>query len=114
MKGLPLCPKNASLARCDLGLGPGVVKGAFVQLPRYFADTGRMQDLESRLLTCMETLQGFKAAEIAATPFGKGEQATLEALVAWISSESRGMKFNLPQAHAEERRMYEAGMAGRL
>jgi sulfur-oxidizing protein SoxA len=68
-----------------------------------------VQDLESRLLTCMETLQGFKASEIAATPFGKGEQATLEALVAWISSESRGMKFNLPQAHAEERRMYEAG-----
>jgi sulfur-oxidizing protein SoxA len=47
-------PKNASLEKCDLGKGPGVVKGAFVELPRYFADTGKMQDLESRLLTCME------------------------------------------------------------
>src|SRR5207253_452407 len=49
-------PKAASLEACDLGRGPGVVKGAFVELPRYFADTGRVQDLESRLLTCMSTL----------------------------------------------------------
>jgi sulfur-oxidizing protein SoxA len=34
-------PKNASLEKCDLGKGPGVVKGAFVELPRYFADTGK-------------------------------------------------------------------------
>jgi hypothetical protein len=60
-------PKNATLERCDLGKGPGVVKGAFVELPRYFADTGKVQDLESRLVTCMETLQGFNAAEIAKT-----------------------------------------------
>ena len=33
-------PRKASLERCDLGKGPGVVKGAFVELPRYFADTG--------------------------------------------------------------------------
>jgi hypothetical protein len=52
-------PKNASLERCDLGLGPGLVKGAYVRLPRYFADTDRVQDLESRLVTCMVTLQGF-------------------------------------------------------
>ena len=26
-------PKNATLERCDLGLGPGVVKGAWVQMP---------------------------------------------------------------------------------
>ena len=102
-------PKNASLEKCDLGKGPGVVKGAFVELPRYFADTNRVQDLESRLLTCMETLQGLNAAEIAKTPFGKGEQANLEGLVAWISAESRGMKFNLPQQHAQEKAMYEVG-----
>jgi sulfur-oxidizing protein SoxA len=102
-------PRNASLAQCDLGKGPGVVKGAFVELPRYFADTHRVQDMESRLLTCMETLQGFDAAAIAATPFGKGEQVTMEALVAWISSESRDMVFNLPQDHAQEKIMYEVG-----
>ena len=102
-------PNNASLQQCDLGLGPGKVKGAFVTLPRYFGDTQRVQDLESRLLTCMETLQGFKAAEIANTPFGRGEQANLEGLVAWISAESRGLRFDLPQAHAQEKTMLELG-----
>ena len=102
-------PKNASLEACDLGKGPGVVKGAWVELPRFFKDTGRVQDLESRLLTCMSTLQGLDAAAIAKTPFGKGEQANMEALSAWISAESRGMKMNLPQGHLEERRFYELG-----
>ncbi|MDP2449426.1 MULTISPECIES: sulfur oxidation c-type cytochrome SoxA [Comamonadaceae] len=101
--------RKESLEKCDLGKGPGVVKGAFVELPRYFADTKRVQDLESRLLTCMETLQGFNAAEIAKTPFGKGEQINVTALVAWISAESRGMKFNLPQDHMQEKTMYEVG-----
>jgi L-cysteine S-thiosulfotransferase len=102
-------PKNASMEQCDLGKGPGVVKGAFVELPRHFPDTGRVQDMESRLLTCMESLQGLNAGEIAKTPFGSGEMANIDSLVAWISSESRGLKFNLPQAHAEERKMYEVG-----
>jgi len=102
-------PKNASLEQCDLGKGPGQVKGAFVELPRYFADTDKVQDLESRLLTCMERQQGFNAAEIAATPFGKGEQANIESLVAYISTASRGMKFNVPQGHAQERTMLELG-----
>lgn len=102
-------PKNASLESCDLGKGPGVVKGAFVELPRWFKDTQRVQDLESRLLTCMSTLQGLDADAIAKTPFGRGEQVNMEALAAWISSESRGMKMNLPQTHADERRMFELG-----
>ena len=102
-------PKNASLEQCDLGQGPGQVKGAFVELPRYFADTDKVQDLESRLLTCMERQQGFDAAEIAATPFGKGEQANIESLVAYISTASRGMEFNLPQKHEQERTMFELG-----
>ncbi|MES2413629.1 MAG: sulfur oxidation c-type cytochrome SoxA [Pseudomonadota bacterium] len=102
-------PKSATLEKCDLGKGPGVVKGAFVELPRHFADTNRVQDLESRLLTCMEQLQGFSAAEIAKTPFGAGEQKTMESLVAYISGESRDMKFNLPQGHTQEKLMYEVG-----
>jgi sulfur-oxidizing protein SoxA len=102
-------PKNASLEQCDLGQGPGKVKGAFVTLPRWFADTQRVQDLESRLLTCIETLQGLPAAEIAKTPFGRGEQANMDALVAWVAAESRGQKFNLPQGHADEKTMFELG-----
>jgi L-cysteine S-thiosulfotransferase len=102
-------PKAATLEQCDLGKGPGVVKGVFTELPRYFADTGRVQDLESRLLSCMQTLQGFAGADIVKTPFGKGEQNTLTALATWISAESKGLKFNLPQAHAQERVFYEVG-----
>jgi L-cysteine S-thiosulfotransferase len=102
-------PKNESLEKCDLGKGPGVVKGAWVEMPRWFADTQRVQDLESRLLTCMEVLQGFSAAEIAKTDFGRGEQANVTALATWISAESKGMKWNLPQAHQQERVMYEVG-----
>ncbi len=102
-------PKNASLEQCNLGKGPGVVKGAFVELPRWFPDTGKVQDLESRLLTCMETLQGFDAKVIANTPFGKGEQVSMEGLTAWISAESKGMRFNLPQSHSQEKVNYELG-----
>ena len=105
----PRGPRNVSLEQCDLGLGPGKVKGAFVQLPRYFADTQRVQDLESRLLSCMQTLQGLSAADIASTPFGRGEQINIEALVAWIGAESKGQRFNLPQGHREEKAMLELG-----
>ena len=102
-------PKNATLEKCDLGKGPGVVKGAFVELPRYFADTNRVQDLESRLVTCMSTLQGLDADAIAKTPFGSGEQNNVTALATWVAVQSKGMRFNLPQAHAEEKKSYEIG-----
>jgi sulfur-oxidizing protein SoxA len=68
-----------------------------------------MQDLESRIVTCMETLQGFNAAEIMKTPFGSGEMANVTALATWIAAESKGMRFALPQTHAEERKFYELG-----
>ena len=102
-------PKNASLEQCDLGKGPGVVKGVFVELPRFFADTNRVQDLESRLLTCMVTLQGFDADTISKTPFGRGEQNNLTALATWIAAESKGLRFNLPQSHSSEKTFYEVG-----
>lgn len=102
-------PKNASLEACNLGKGPGVVKGAFVEMPRFFADTGKVQDLESRLVTCMEQLQGFNGAEIAKTAFGRGEMANVTALATYVSATSRGMRFNLPQGHPEERKSYEIG-----
>jgi sulfur-oxidizing protein SoxA len=105
----PRGPKNASLERCDLGKGPGVVKGAWAELPRYFADTDRVQDVESRLLTCMQTLQGLDAGAIAKTAFGKGEMANVTALATWISGQSKGMRFDLPQQHAKERLMYALG-----
>jgi sulfur-oxidizing protein SoxA len=86
-----------------------VVKGAFVELPRYFADTGKVQDLESRLVSCMSILQGLDAAEIAQTPFGRGEQNNVTALATYVAAESKGMKFNLPQSHPQEKLMYDVG-----
>ena len=79
-------PKNASLEACDLGKGPGVVKGTFVELPRYFADTGRVMDLETRLVHCMSTLQGLDGAAIANTRFGQGEMANVTALATWVAT----------------------------
>jgi hypothetical protein len=55
-------PKGASLEQCDLGLGAGVVKGAYAQLPKYFADADRVMDLETRIVWCMVTQQGFSDA----------------------------------------------------
>ena len=57
----------------------------------------------------METLQGFNGKEIADTPFGRGEQNNVTALATYVAAESRGMKFNLPQTHPQERLMYEVG-----
>ena len=102
-------PKNESLEKCDLGKGPGVFRGAFVELPRYFSDTQKVQDLESRLVTCMEAIQGFNGAEIAKTPFGRSEQSNVTAMATWIAGESKGMKFNLPQTHQAEKTMFEVG-----
>jgi len=116
-------PKNASLERCDLGLGPGIVKGAYVRLPRYFADTDRVQDAESRLVTCMVTLQGFTIEEAKRNPFsgtgvpmittdpfsGVGQRSVMTDLVAWIASESRGMTIAPPMSHPKERLAYQAG-----
>lgn len=105
----PRGPKHASLQACDLGKGPGVVKGAFVELPRYFADTGKVQDLETRIVTCMERIQGFDGAAIAKTPFGKGEMANVTAIATYVASESKGMPFHVPQDQPLERAYYEAG-----
>ncbi len=105
----PRGPKNATLEKCDLGKGPGVVKGVFVELPRYFADTQKVQDMESRLLTCMETLQGFDAKAVAATSFGQGEMANLTAIATWVATQSKGMKFQVPQEHLQEKTYYEVG-----
>jgi sulfur-oxidizing protein SoxA len=57
----------------------------------------------------MAALQGLDAAEIERTPFGRGEQANVTALATWVASQSRGLRFNLPQGHPEEKRSYELG-----
>ncbi len=103
-------PKGASLERCDLGLGPGKVAGAFAQLPRYFADTDKVQDLESRLMTCMVELQGFKREDIIRNRFGTPDRdSDMEALVSYVGSKSNRMQMDMPLAHAKEREFYKSG-----
>lgn len=105
-------PKNLSLEACDLGLGAGKVKGAVTQLPRYFADVDRVMDLESRLVHCMVTQQGFDTKDFTTrTAFsGEGQRATvIEDLVAYVYDESREMSINVPQGHAKEREAYGRG-----
>jgi len=105
----PAGPKNASLEGCDLGLGAGVVDGAYAQLPRYFADTDRVQDLESRLLTCMETLQGIDVKPIIAASFTSPLKEPMNALAAFISGRSKGMPITATAHHPKEQAMYELG-----
>jgi len=103
-------PKNASLEQCDLGLGPGVVKGAYVQLPRYFADADKVMDAERRILYCMAVLQGFDAAELAKQPFSSDTRTPDPVvLVTYVAGQSRDMKIAVPQQHPKEREAYEIG-----
>ncbi len=102
-------PKNASLERCDLGLGPGVVAGAYAQMPRYFADTNKVQDVESRLLTCMADLQGINTKEYVDARFNTPKKNELVALATYISAESKGKPVKVSLAHPQERKMYDLG-----
>jgi len=103
-------PKNASLEQCDLGLGAGVVKGAYTVLPKYFKDSDKVEDLESRLVTCMVTLQGFTPEQAKKDPFGgPGKKVAMDALVAYITAESRGMKMSVAATHPKEIEAYELG-----
>ena len=101
-------PKNASLQGCDFGKGPGVVKGAYVEMPRYFADTGKVMDLESRLVHCMKTLQGF-TDDAAAVKTRHGSASDMMKLQTYIGSQSNGMPWNPSMSHPMEKAMRNAG-----
>ena len=107
----PRGPNNVSMAQCDLGLGAGVVKNAYAQLPRYFPDTKRVLDAESRIVECMVHLQGFKRADVIKQPFSKeGQDPTdLEALTAYVAGQSRGALIHVSQARKEEKEAYARG-----
>jgi sulfur-oxidizing protein SoxA len=106
-------PKNVSLEQCDLGKGPGVVEGAFAELPRYFKDADRVMDAEARIVWCMEKLQGFDRAAIVKRPYSKANQAgtELEALATFVASKSDGKTFNPQLKHPKEREALALGEA---
>ena len=106
----PAGPKHATLEACDLGKGAGVVKGVYTELPRYFKDTDKVQDLESRLLTCMTTLQGISEAEIFASPFStEKKKSDITMLATYVVGQSKGMKMAVSISHPKEKEAYEIG-----
>ncbi len=100
-------PKNASLEQCDFGKGPGVLKGAYVELPRYFPDTGRVMDLESRLVHCMKTLQGFTDNDPQIKQ--RHGNTDITKLMTYIAIQSNGMPWNPPMNHPLEKAYRNAG-----
>jgi len=108
----PQGPKQVSLEKCDLGLGPGVLKGAYAALPRYFKDADRVMDLETRLLHCMVTLQGRSREEATQRVFGTADRPSeMESLSAYVAAQSRGMKMAPGESHPKEKAAYELGRA---
>ncbi len=104
--------KAASLEGCDLGVGPGVLEGAFAHLPRYFADADQVMDLEQRLLFCMKTVQGLDTKPILTNRFSApGKASDMEDLVAFIANKSNGMKLQAPLEHPKEKAAYAVGEA---
>lgn len=107
----PKGEKKVTLETCDLGKGPGVVEGAFAELPRYFADTDRVMDTETRVLWCMEQLQGFDAKDFKKKPHPSGGQPVKDvgAIATWIATQSEGKTFNAPVEHPKEKQAVAIG-----
>lgn len=101
-------PNNVSLEGCDFGKGPGVLEGAYVEMPRYFEDTGKVMDFESRLVHCMKELQGFTDDD---PEVGRrhGSGSDIMKLTTFIAYQSSGMEWNPPMDHPEEVAMRDAG-----
>jgi L-cysteine S-thiosulfotransferase len=109
----PRGPKNVSLDLCDLGKGPGKVDGAFAELPRYFADADAVMDAETRVLWCMEKLQGFNRADLVQRPYPAGGQPVkdLGAIATWIANKSSGAKYHAKFEHPKEKEALALGEA---
>ena len=106
----PRGPKQVSFEKCDLGQGPGVVKGAYARMPRFFADADRVMDLETRLVHCMVSQMGMTPADAKKQPFGNGPtKSDIEALVAYVTSESRGVRMDVPMSHPKEKEAFALG-----
>lgn len=101
-------PNNVSMKACDFGKGPGVLKGAYVEMPRYFKDTDKVMDLETRIVHCMTEVQGF-AADDPAVRQRHGSASDHMKIQTYIALESNGMEWNNPLKHPLEAAMRDAG-----
>jgi sulfur-oxidizing protein SoxA len=101
-------PNNVSLEGCDFGKGPGVVKGVYVEMPRYFADTDKVMTFESRLIHCMMTLQGF-AKDDPPVKKRHGSGSDVMKLTTYVGMQSNGLPWNPPLDHPQEKALRDAG-----
>jgi sulfur-oxidizing protein SoxA len=104
-------PKNVSLAEsCDLGQGVGKVEGAYVKMPRYFADANAVMDAERRIVWCMVEKQGFSFDDIAKRPFANDTfTPDITNLVTYVAGHSRKMKIDVPLKDPKVREAWEIG-----
>jgi sulfur-oxidizing protein SoxA len=106
-------PNKVSLNdTCDLGLGLGKIKGAYVQMPRYFKDADAVMDAERRIVWCMVNKQGFNMDDLSKKPFAAGNSPITPeptSLVTYIAAQSAGMKFAVPLKDPKVRENYDIG-----
>ena len=104
--------KKVSLETCDLGMGAGKLEGAYARLPRFFADAGKVMDLEQRLLWCMAGIQELDTRDVVARRFsGPGRTSDMEDLVGFIANKSNGMPYEPQLQHPKEQEMLAVGAA---
>lgn len=103
--------KDASLEQCDLGKGPGIIKGVYAELPRYFQDAGKVMDLEARIVYCMETLQGWDTKPY----FNKGAfkasgaGSDMAAIATYVAAQSNGLRFKVDTAQPQMQLAFKMG-----
>lgn len=103
-------PNGATMAQCDLGLGAGVVKGAYVHMPRYFADVGQVMDAERRVVHCMVKYLGYKEEDIRKQPFSNlSKTPDHVSVITYVAAQSRNQKIAAPQKHPKEVEAYNVG-----
>ena len=109
-------PKAVSLETCDLGKGPGMLEGAYAELPKFFADAGRVMDLETRIFWCMTTLQGFDPKDVHRRKFSPNAAAgdkisDIEAIATFAANKSNGRKIAVALADPKMQESYALGEA---
>jgi sulfur-oxidizing protein SoxA len=106
-------PNKVSLEACDLGKGVGIVDGAFAEMPRYFADADRVMDVETRILWCMEKLQGYSHADLVKKPHPAAGQPIRElgAIATYVANKSSGMRYAAKLDSAQARDAVALGEA---
>ena len=106
----PRGPKKVSFEQCDLGLGPGRGQGrlraAAALLRRRRSRDGPR---DAARASAWSRSRASPPTDAKRNPFGSADRkADMEALVAYVTSESRGVKMDVPMRHPKEREAYRA------